>query len=70
MLLAVVNPYQVRSFATAVGTWAKTDALDARVITRFAAAVRPPARPLADERTRQLGELVARRNQLARALVR
>ena len=66
---AVVNPRQVRSFARAMGRLAKTDRLDAKVIARFAEAVRPPVRPLPDETTRHLGALVARRRQLLEMLV-
>jgi transposase len=66
---AVVNPRQVRSFARAMGRLAKTDRLDAKVIARFAEAVRPPVRPLPDETTRHLGALVARRRQLLAMLV-
>ncbi len=60
----VVNPRQVRDFAKALGILAKTDALDARVLARFGADVRPETRPLADAQTRQLQELLARRAQL------
>jgi transposase len=67
--VAVVNPRQVRSFARAMGRLAKTDRLDAKVIARFAEAVRPPVRPLPDETTRHLGALVARRRQLLAMLV-
>ncbi|HEY9012509.1 MAG TPA: IS110 family transposase [Devosia sp.] len=62
--MAVINPRQIRSFARAVGQLAKTDALDAAVIAQFAEAVKPEPRPLADEQTRILSELVARRRQL------
>ena len=68
--VAVLNPRQVRSFANAIGVTAKTDALDARVIARFAAAVQPEARTPADQRTRQLGDLLTRRGQLIATLVR
>jgi transposase len=44
--VAVVNPRQARDVAKATGHWAKTDALDARALAHFAAAVRPPPRPL------------------------
>src|SRR4029453_17687010 len=67
--VAVVNPRQVRGFARAVGRLAKTDRLDAKVIARFAEAVRPPVRPLPDEATRHLAALVARRRQLLEMLV-
>jgi transposase len=62
--VVVVNPRQVRDFAKALGVLAKTDAIDARVLARFGADVRPEIRPLADEQTRQLQELLARRGQL------
>jgi transposase len=62
--MAIINPRQIRSFARAVGQLAKTDALDAAVIAQFAEAVKPEPRPLADEQTRTLSELVARRRQL------
>jgi transposase len=41
--LAIVNPRQIRDFARATGRLAKTDALDAEIIARFAEQVRPPA---------------------------
>lgn len=62
--VVVVNPRQVRDFARAIGQLAKTDALDARLLARFALAVRPEIRPLPDPPTRQLQELLARRSQL------
>lgn len=62
--LAVVNPRQIRDFARATGQLAKTDALDAKAIARFAEKVRPEPRPVPDEQARALGELVARRRQL------
>lgn len=62
--VAVVNPRQVRDFARATGRLAKTDRLDAEAIARFAEAVRPQPRPLADEDRAGLAALVARRRQL------
>ena len=62
--LAVVNPRQIRDFARAIGQLAKTDALDAKAIARFAEAVRPEPRPVPEEQARTLGELVARRRQV------
>jgi transposase len=67
--VAVVNPRQVRAFARATGQLAKTDRLDAAAIARFAEAVRPSVRPLADAATRHLQALVARRRQLLEMLV-
>ena len=43
--VVVVNPRQVRDFAKATGTLAKTDTLDAGVLAHFADAVRPEVRP-------------------------
>jgi transposase len=62
--VAVVNPRQIRDYARAIGQLAKTDALDAAVIARFAEAVQPPVRPLATATAQALGALVARRRQL------
>ena len=62
--LAVVNPVQVRAFARALGRLAKTDRLDAEVIALFAERVRPQPRPVADEQSAQLAEMIARRRQL------
>jgi transposase len=62
--VAVVNPRQVRDFAKAVGQLAKTDALDAALLARFAADVRPPPRPLPDAAQQALATLVARRRQV------
>lgn len=67
--VVVVNPAQVRHFAQALGERAKTDPVDAQVIARFAAATRPPIRPLADEATRTLADLVARRRQIIDMIV-
>ena len=62
--VAVVNPRQVRDFARAHGILAKTDTLDAQVLARFAAEVRPPVRALPDAATQHLDDLVTRRRQL------
>ena len=67
--VAVVNPRQIRDFARATGKLAKTDALDALAIARFAQAVRPEPRPLKDDDTRALAELVARRRQIVEMTV-
>jgi transposase len=59
-----VNPRQVRDFARALGQRAKNDPIDAAVMAHFAEATRPEVRPLADEATRTLAELMTRRRQL------
>ena len=67
--VVVVNPRQVRDFAKATGTLAKTDTLDAGVLAHFAAAVRPEVRPLKDAETQVLNSLTARRRQVMTMLV-
>jgi len=62
--VAVVNPAQVRAFAIALGKRAKTDPIDAAMIAWFAEATKPACRPLPDEATQLLADLVARRRQI------
>lgn len=59
-----INPRNVRDFAKALGRMAKTDRLDARVLALFAQRVRPDCRPLPDDQTRALQELMSRRRQI------
>lgn len=68
MPVVVVNPRQVRDFAKATGQLAKTDALDAGVLARFAEAIRPTPRRLPDAQTQELAALVTRRRQLIEML--
>jgi transposase len=63
--VVVVNPAQVRAFGKALGQRAKTDPIDARLIARFAATTRPEPRPLPDEATVRLADLVSRRRQIS-----
>ncbi len=65
---AIVKPRQVRDFARATGRLATTDRLDAEVLARFGEALRPAARPLADEQAPALEALVTRRRQLVEML--
>jgi transposase len=62
--VVIVNPAQIRAFAKAVGQRAKSDPIDAAVIAHFAEATKPQPRPLPDEATRLLSDLVARRRQI------
>jgi transposase len=62
--VAVVNPRQVRDFARATGRLAKTDRIDARVLARFAEAIRPSPKPVPDDEIRALQGILARRRQL------
>lgn len=60
----VVNPRQVRDMARALGLLAKTDAIDAAVIARFADVAKLTGAPVPDAQARRLAALVARRRQL------
>ena len=62
--VARINPERVRAFAKASGQLAKTDALDARLLAQFGAALRPAATPLPAPDTQALAALVGRRRQL------
>jgi transposase len=61
---SIVNPLRVRQFAKATGRLAKTDRVDAEVLSAFGQATRPrPSRPLPPEKAR-LRALVERRRDL------
>lgn len=62
--VVVVNPAQVRAFADALGKRAKTDPIDAAVIAHFVEATKPAVRPLPDEATQLIADLVSRRRQI------
>lgn len=62
--VVAVNPRQIRDFARACGTLAKSDRLDARLIALYAERMRPALRPLPDAQALLLAELLARREQL------
>lgn len=67
--VSVVNPRQIRDYSKALGILAKTDRLDAKVIARFGADVKP--RPLVKlpEKQAELDQLVTRRRQLVQLRV-
>jgi transposase len=67
--VAVVNPRQVRDFARAQGRLAKTDAIDARVLARFGALLRPVPLPAIDPSQEALAGLTARRRQVVEILI-
>lgn len=62
--VAVINPRQVREFARATGTRAKTDRLDARLLARFGACLQPERRPQPSETATELAEVLRRRRQV------
>jgi transposase len=62
--VVVIHPKRARDFAKAEGLWAKTDAIDARVLARFGRKMRPEPRALPEEAARELDALLDRRRQL------
>lgn len=62
--VALVNPTRVRAFARAEGILAKTDKIDAGVIARFGATMKPQARVRREKGQVELNEQVTRRRQL------
>lgn len=65
-----VNPRPVRDFARAAGILAKTDAIDARVLSRFARVMDPPRRPAPAPEGVLLERLATRRRQLVESRTR
>jgi transposase len=63
--IVLVNARQIRNFAKATNTHAKTDTIDAMKIAHFASAIKPEPRALPDLKARELGNLVSRRAQIA-----
>lgn len=66
--IALLNPLRTRRFADEDLVRAKTDAIDALAIARFAAQKRPPATPVSDAATRELRELVRLRDRWVQQL--
>ena len=64
LCVAVINPRQARDFAKAIGVLAKTDAVDARVLARFAEAIKPEVRPLKSNEMMALDSVLTRRRQI------
>jgi transposase len=61
---AVVNPRRVRDFAKGIGMDAKTDPIDAGVISKYGEVVKPAPVAAKSEAEEKLGALVTRRKQL------
>jgi transposase len=61
---AVINPRRVRDFAKGIGLDAKTDPIDAKVISRYADVVKPQPMAAKSDHEQKHGALVARRIQL------
>ena len=64
VLAAIVNPKRVRDFARGMGLEAKTDRVDARLIARYGATMRPAATPVPDPARAELREILACRRRL------
>ena len=62
--VSVANPTRVRALAKAEGQLAKTDAIDSRLIARYAEVVKPKPRRQQEEDEIQLAALTNRRLQL------
>ena len=62
--LTVFNPRQIRDFARAKGLYAKTDRLDASVLTLYGQCFKPQRDPTPAPAQEELAALVDRRNQL------
>jgi transposase len=62
--IRIVEPGRARHFARSIGQHSRTETLDARVLAHYAEAVRPEARDLPDEETRDLQAPLDRRRQL------
>ena len=62
--VVVVSPLKVRRYAGAIGQLAKTDQIDARLIARFGADLKPDVIAPADPESRKIKDLLARRRQL------
>lgn len=61
---AVVNARRIREFARGIGIDAKTDKIDARVISKFASVLQPIAATRQSDDERKHAALVTRRSQL------
>jgi transposase len=67
--VSVLNPGRVRHFARAQGQRAKTDRIDAAVLTAYGQAFHPKPTPARSPIEQQLTELVRRRAQVLETLV-
>jgi transposase len=59
-----VNPRQARDLAKGLGELAKTDAVDARILARFAQLQCLTTRPVPSQETQEMDDLVTRKEQL------
>jgi transposase len=66
---AIVNPRRIRDFGRSMGILAKTDKLDAKVMAYFAAKIEPAPRPVQDEDSQKLENLLTRRSQISDMII-
>jgi transposase len=69
LAVSVLNPARVRHFARATGQRAKTDQIDAGVLSAYGQALQPKPTVPRTEQEQQLAELVRRRGQVLEILV-
>ncbi|MEO8351431.1 MAG: transposase [Chthoniobacteraceae bacterium] len=69
IVLSVLEPSRVRSFARAKGLRAKTDPIDAAVLRAFGEAIAPAPSSAPPPQQQRLAELVARRRQLLELVI-
>jgi transposase len=63
-VVVCINPRQARDFAKGLGQLAKTDAVDAQMLARFAQLQCLKPRPVPSRETQEMSDLVTRRQQL------
>lgn len=66
---SIVHPNKVKSFAKAYGVYAKTDKLDAKVLTTFGEIMSPPVTTLDEPEIEALKKLITRRRQVVDFMV-
>jgi len=64
LVVTIVNPKRIRDFSKSMGKLAKTDRIDAMMISAFASTCPLPKSTVIDANAYRLKALVARRNQL------
>ena len=69
LAVAIVNPWRVRRFGEGMGILAKTDTIDARLLSLYGEKANVPLRPIVQGNARIRCDLVARRRQLIQMIV-
>lgn len=66
---SLIHPVRVRQFARSIGLLAKTDKLDARLLSQFGEAIKPAITKLPGEAEQKMNACLVRRRQLLDMLV-